>query len=74
MAAEEGRAGITELAARLPATKDAVRRWAGAKGFSARRVERLLRFRLLAVDEWMKAGGDDSESSSSGNTVKNETH
>ena len=38
-------------------------RWVAAKGFPARRVGRLLRFRLSEVDEWVKAGGDESGTS-----------
>ena len=44
-----------------------------AKGFPARRVGRLLRFGLSEVDEWVKAGGDDSESSPASNTAKGKT-
>ena len=70
MASEEPWVGIAEVAAHLQVAKDTVYRWVDAKGFPARRVGRLLRFRLSEVDEWVKAGGDDSESSSSDNIAR----
>ena len=70
MAVEEGWGAIAEIAAHLQVAKNSIYRWVDAKGFPARRVGRLLRFRLSEVDEWVKAGGDDSESSSSDNIPK----
>ena len=70
MATEEGWVGIAAVAAHLQVTKESIYRWVDAKGFPARRVGRLLRFRLSEVDEWVKAGGDDSESSSSDNIAR----
>ena len=72
MATEEGWVDIVEVAAHLQVTKDSIYRWVDTKGFPARRVGRLLRFRLSEVDEWVKAGGDDSEESPSSKTAKNE--
>ena len=37
--------------------KDSICRWIEVKGLPARRVERLLRFRLSKVDDWVEAGG-----------------
>ena len=73
MATEEGWVDIAEVAAHLQVTKDSIYRWVDTKAFPARRVGRLLRFRLSEVDEWVKAGGDDSESSPAGNTAKRGT-
>ena len=73
MATEEGWVSIAEVAAHLQVTKESIYRWVDAKGFPSRRVGRLLRFRLSEVDEWVKAGGDDSESSPASNTAKGET-
>ena len=70
MVTEEGWIGIAAVAAHLQVTKESIYRWVDAKGFPARRVGRLLRFRLSEVDEWVKAGGDDSESSSSDNIAR----
>ena len=65
MATEEGWVDIGEVAAHLQVTKDSIYRWVDTKGFPSRRVGRLLRFRLSEVDEWVKAGGDESETSAS---------
>ena len=72
MATEEGWVGIAAVAAHLQVTKDSIYRWVDTKAFPARRVGRLLRFRLSEVDEWVKAGGDGSEMSSSTKTSKKE--
>ena len=73
MPTEEGWVDIAEVAAHLQVTKDSIYRWVDTKGFPARRVGRLLRFRLSEVDEWVKAGGDESGRSSSDKTEESET-
>ena len=65
MSAEKAWVDITVVAAHLEVTKDSIYRWVAAKGFPAHRVGRLLRFRLSEVDEWVKAGGDESGTSAS---------
>ena len=72
MATEEGWVDIAEVAAHLQVTKDSIYRWVDTKGFPARRVGRLLRFRLSEVDEWVKVGGDESERSPSGDRERSE--
>ena len=62
MATEEGWVGIAEVAAHLQVTKESIYRWVGAKGFPARRVGRLLRFRLSEVDEWVLEGSTQGNS------------
>ena len=74
MATEEGWVSIAEVAAHLRVTKASIYRWVDAKGFPARRVGRLLRFRLSEVDEWVKAGGDDSERNPARKKTIDETH
>lgn len=70
MASEEGWVGIADVAAHLSVTKDSIYRWVDSKDFPARRVGRLLRFRLSEVDEWVKSGGGSaSEAHSSGRTT-----
>ena len=65
MASEEGWVGIADVAAHLSVAKDSIYRWVDSKDFPARRVGRLLRFRLSEVDEWVKAGGgSDPEANS----------
>ena len=66
MATEEGWVGISEVAAHLQVAKESIYRWIDSKGFPARRAGRLLRFRLSEVDEWVKSGGEGTETSSSG--------
>ena len=74
MATEEGWVDIAEVAAHLQVTKDSIYRWVDTKGFPARRVGRLLRFRLSEVDEWVKAGGDESAPSPSGDRQRSEAN
>lgn len=62
MAADEPWVGIAEVAAHLQVAKDTVYRWVNTHGLPAHRVGRLFRFRLSEVDEWVTAGGDDSDS------------
>ena len=73
MASEEPWVGIPEVAAHLQVAKDTVYRWIDTQGLPAHRVGRLFRFRLSEVDDWVKADGDDSESSPPSNTAKRET-
>ena len=62
MASEEGWVGIADVAAHLSVGKDSIYRWVDSKNFPARRVGRLLRFRISEVDEWVKAGGGGDRS------------
>jgi excisionase family DNA binding protein len=65
MATAERWVGVEEVATHLGVAKDSVYRWVEAKSLPARRVGRLLRFKLSEVDEWVTAsGGDDSSSAS----------
>ena len=57
MASEEGWVNIGEVAAHLSVGKDTIYRWIDTRGFPARKVGRLLRFRFSEVDEWVEAGG-----------------
>ncbi len=65
MASEEGWVGIADVAAHLSVGKDSIYRWVDSKDFPARKVGRLLRFRLSEVDEWVKAGGGNQAVDSS---------
>lgn len=68
MASEEGWVNIGEVAAHLSVGKDSIYRWIDTRGFPARRVGRLLRFRLSEVDEWVEAGGgNEPEARPTGN-------
>ena len=54
--------GVEEVAAHLGVGKDSVYRWVESKGLPARRVGRLLRFRLGEVDGWVETRGGPRES------------
>ena len=70
MASEEGWVGIADVTAHLSVARDSVYRWVETKDFPARRVRRLLRFRLSEVDKWVKAGGGgDPETHPGGRTT-----
>ncbi len=73
MATEEGWVDIAEVAAYLQVTKESIYRWVDSKGFPARRVGRLLRFKLSQVDEWVEKAEMILKVSSSGKTTKNES-
>ncbi len=64
MAPDERRVGVEEVAAHLQVGKDSIYRWIAAKGLPARRVGRLLRFRLSKVDDWVEAGSGEGASES----------
>jgi len=57
MSTEERWVDIDEVASHLGVTRDSVYRWIETKGFPAHRVGRLFRFKLTAVDEWVRQGG-----------------
>ena len=64
MAPDESWVSVEEVAAHLRVAKDSIYRWVEAKGLPARRVGRLLRFRLSEVDDWVEAGSGAGASES----------
>ena len=56
MAPDERWVGVDDVAAHLGVGKDSVYRWVENRGLPARKVGRLLRFRLSEVDAWVEAG------------------
>lgn len=64
MASDERWVGVEEVADHLQVAKDSIYRWVETKGLPARRVGRLLRFRLSEVDDWVEAGGGEGASES----------
>ena len=51
---EERWVGVDEVAAHLGVVRESVYRWVESRGLPARRVGRLLRFRLSQVDAWVE--------------------
>jgi excisionase family DNA binding protein len=56
---EERWVGVDDVAAHLGVGRDSVYRWVEKRGLPARRVGRLLRFKLSEVDAWVEAGGGE---------------
>ena len=54
MDTEERWVSVDEVSAHLDVTKDTIYRWIDKKGFPAHKAGRLLRFKLSAVDEWVR--------------------
>lgn len=57
MGPDERWVGVDDVAAHLGVGKDSVYRWVESRGLPARKVGRLLRFKLSQVDAWVEAGG-----------------
>lgn len=53
--------GVGDVAAHLGVGKDSIYRWVENRGLPARKVGRLLRFRLSEVDAWVDAGGGEGK-------------
>ena len=63
MGSDERWVGVDDVATHLGVGKDSIYRWVESRGLPARKVGRLLRFKLSEVDAWVEAGGgSDSES------------
>lgn len=59
MGPDERWVGVHDVAAHLDVGKDSIYRWVESRGLPARKVGRLLRFRLSEVDAWVEAGGGE---------------
>ena len=53
--------GVDDVAARLGVGKDSIYGWVESRGLPARKVGRLLRFKLSRVDAWVEAGGGEGK-------------
>jgi excisionase family DNA binding protein len=53
--------GVDHVAAHLGVGKDSIYRWVESRGLPARKVGRLLRFKLSEVDAWVQAGGGENK-------------
>lgn len=65
MAGDEQWVGVDKVAAHLGVTKDSIYRWVESKRLPARRVGRLLRFKLSEVDAWVDQGRGEAASQNS---------
>ncbi len=59
MAQDERWVGADDVAAHLGVGKDSIYRWVESRGLPARKVGRLLRFKLSEVDAWVEAGSGE---------------
>lgn len=50
---------VDQIAEHLGVTRDSIYRWIERKGLPAHRVGRLWKFKMSAVDDWVRAGGAD---------------
>lgn len=57
--ANEKWVGVDDVAAHLGVARDSVYRWVERRGLPARKVGRLLRFKLSEVDAWVEAGSGE---------------
>lgn len=63
MASDEKWVGVDDVAAHLGVARDSIYRWVEKRGLPARKVGRLLRFKLSEIDAWVEAGGGDGDGS-----------
>lgn len=48
---------VDDVAAHLGVARDSVYRWIDSKGLPAHKLGKLWKFKLSAVDEWVRGGG-----------------
>ena len=60
---------VDDIATRFGVAMDWVYRWIEKKGLSADRIERLWKFKLSEVDEWVNAGGAADTPATADNTT-----
>jgi len=56
-------ASVDDVARHLGVAKDSVYRWIESRSLPAHKIGRLWKFKLSAVDEWVRAGGADADES-----------
>lgn len=63
MGFDERWGGVADVATHLGAGKVSIYRWVESRGLPARKVGRLLRFKLSEVDVWVDSGGGEGSGS-----------
>ncbi len=63
MGFDERWVGVDDVATHLGVGKDSIYRWVESRSLPARKVGRLLRFKLSEVDSWVDSGGGDGSGS-----------
>lgn len=56
-------ASVDDVAKHLGVAKDSVYRWIESRSLPAHKIGRLWKFKLSAVDDWVRAGGADADES-----------
>jgi excisionase family DNA binding protein len=54
-------ASVDEIARHLGVAKDSIYRWIDRRNLPAHRIGRLWKFKISEVDDWVRAGGADSD-------------
>jgi excisionase family DNA binding protein len=57
---------VDDIARHLGVAKDSIYRWIDRRNLPAHRIGRLWKFKISEVDEWVRAGGADSDASNKG--------
>jgi excisionase family DNA binding protein len=52
---------VEDIARHLGVAKDSIYRWIERRSLPAHRIGRLWKFKISEVDEWVRAGGADSD-------------
>ena len=59
---------VEDVAKHLGVAKDSIYRWIEHRALPAHKIGRLWKFKLSAVDEWVRAGGAESAEAKGGET------
>lgn len=57
---------VEQIAEHLGVTRDSIYRWIDSKDLPAHRIGRLWKFKISAVDDWVRAAGADDRKGPAG--------